>query len=98
LILLISKIIIVIDSRKAFPNAASYIYDIIDSEHFNENLPVIIACNKQDLKFAKAKNIVEGELTNEIENLKKFKQSTTLEDNTEQFGTLYVNTIIKVRI
>jgi len=87
---MIPYLLIIIPFRKGFPNAASYVYDIIDNEHFKESIPVIIACNKQDVKFAKASNIVENELVSEIENLKKFKQTTTLEDNTEQFGTLYV--------
>lgn len=86
-----SKIIILpIDSteKQSISTAAEYIYDILNSDQLDEDIPIIIACNKQDSKFPKSKKIIESELCNEIENIKQIKQKNNLEDSS-QFGTLF---------
>jgi signal recognition particle receptor subunit beta len=56
-------------------------------------VPIVIACNKQDLKFAKSKKIIESELKTEVENIKTIKQKNNIDD-TAQLGTLSVSLII----
>lgn len=63
-------------------------YDILNSDSYSDSIPLIIACNKQDLKFPKSKKILESDLTNEIENIKQTKQKNNLDDTT-QIGTLF---------
>ena len=64
----IQVLILMVDSsdKKSFPEAASYLYDVINAEHFNETLKVIIACNKNDLPLARSVQIVESELAQEM--------------------------------
>jgi signal recognition particle receptor subunit beta len=83
-------IIVFIDStdKESITRAADYLYDVINSEYFDEFTPIIIACNKQDLKFPKTKKIIESDLNNEIENVKQIKQKNNLEE-TSQMGTLF---------
>lgn len=74
--------------------AAEYIYDILNSDQFNESVPILIACNKQDNKFAKSRKIVENELGGEIENIKNIKQKNNLDEDAGQIGSLFVINII----
>jgi signal recognition particle receptor subunit beta len=86
-----AKIVVVfVDStdKESITRSADYLYDILNSEHFDEFTPIIIACNKQDLKFPKTKKIIEADLNNEIENVKLIKQKNNLED-TSQMGALF---------
>jgi signal recognition particle receptor subunit beta len=86
-----SKIIIVfLDSNEktSISSAAEYLYDILNNENFDETINIIIACNKQDLKFSKNKKIIESELNNELENIKTIKQKNNLEE-TSHMGALY---------
>lgn len=71
--------------------AAEYIYDILNSDQFSENVPILIACNKQDTKFPKSKKIVEMELNGEIENIKNIKQKNNLDEDAAQIGSLFVS-------
>lgn len=83
-------IIVFLDStdKPSIILAAEYIYDILNNEHFDESTPMVIVCNKQDLKFPKSKKIVESDLNQEIENIKQIKQKNNLEE-TSQMGTLF---------
>jgi signal recognition particle receptor subunit beta len=86
-----AKVVVVfVDStdKESITRSADYLYDILNSEHFDEFTPIIIACNKQDLKFPKTKKIIEADLNNEIENVKLIKQKNNLED-TSQMGALF---------
>ena len=83
-------IIVFLDSsdKESISRAAEYIYDILNNEQFDEMTPLIVACNKQDLKFPKSKKIIESDLNNEIENIKQIKQKNNLEE-TSQMGALF---------
>lgn len=69
---------------------AEYLYEILNNDQFNEDVPIVIACNKQDTKFPKSKKIVEMELNNEVENIKNIKQKNNLEEDASQIGSLFV--------
>ena len=83
-------LLIFIDStqKNSIIQAAEYLYDILNSDKYNEDLNLFVCCNKQDGGFPKSKKMVENELTKEIENLIKIKQKNNLEDK-EQIGTLF---------
>ena len=75
-------------SKNSIIQAAEYLYDILNSDKYNEELNLYVCCNKQDGGFPKSKKMIENELTKEIENLIKIKQKNNLEDK-EQIGTLF---------
>jgi len=52
--------------RKSITDSAEYFYDILNNDRLNEETPILVVCNKQDLNFAKAKKIIEADLTNEM--------------------------------
>jgi signal recognition particle receptor subunit beta len=86
-----SKIIITFldaTEKASISLAAEYLYDILNNENFDEMTPIIVACNKQDLKFPKSKKIVESDMANEIENIKQIRQKNNLEDSS-QIGALF---------
>jgi signal recognition particle receptor subunit beta len=84
-------IVVFLDStdKHSLAFAADYIYELLNSQNYDETIPIIIACNKQDLKFAKSKKIIESELKTEVDNIKNIKQKNNIED-TNQIGTLSV--------
>ena len=83
-------LLVFIDStqKNSIIQAAEYLYDILNSDKYNEDLILYVCCNKQDGGFPKSKKMIENELTKEIENLIKIKQKNNLEDK-EQIGTLF---------
>ena len=83
-------IVVFLDSsdKQSLAFAAEYIYEILNSQNYDETVPIVIACNKQDLKFAKSKKIVESELKSEVDNIKNIKQRNNIEDS--NIGTLSV--------
>jgi len=83
-------IVLLIDSndKDSIKQAGAYLYDILNNEQFDDTTPLIIACNKQDLKFPKSKKIIESDLNSEIESIKLMKQKNNLED-TSQMGALF---------
>jgi signal recognition particle receptor subunit beta len=83
-------IIVLIDSndKDSIKQAGAYLYDILNNEQLDDTTPLIIACNKQDLKFPKSKKIIESDLNSEIESIKQMKQKNNLEDTT-QMGALF---------
>ena len=48
----------------------------------------MIACNKQDLSFAKKATVVESELEKEIEEIRKVKRAVSQDDANEKVGYL----------
>ena len=54
-------IVVFLDStdKQSLALAADYIYEVLNSQNYDEAVPIIVACNKQDLKFAKSKKIIE---------------------------------------
>ena len=83
-------LLIFIDStqKNSIIQAAEYLYDILNSDKYNEDIKLIICCNKQDEGFPKSKKMIENELIKEIDNLIKIKQKNNLDDK-EQIGTLF---------
>ena len=85
-------LLLFIDSteKNSIVQAAEYLYDILNSDKLDDDLKLIIYCNKQDTGFPKSKKMIENELSKEIENLIKIKQKNNLEDK-EQIGILFQN-------
>ena len=83
-------LLLFIDStqKNSIIQAAEYLYDILNSDKYNEELIIYVCCNKQDGGFPKSKKMIENELIKEIENLIKIKQKNNLDDK-EQIGTLF---------
>ena len=74
--------------KNSIVQSSEYLYDILNSDKINDEINIIICCNKQDENFPKSKKMIENELNKEIENLIKIKQKNNLEEK-EQFGTLF---------
>ena len=83
-------LLVIIDStdKNSITQAAEYLYDILNSDKYTEDLNIYVCCNKQDAGFPKSKKMIENELTKEIDNLIKIKQKNNLDDK-EQIGTLF---------
>ena len=76
------------NEKQSISLASEYLYDILNSENFEDMVNIVVACNKQDLKFSKNKKLIESEISNEIENIKQIKQKNNLDDSST-LGTLY---------
>lgn len=76
------------NEKNSIVSASEYLYQILNSDKFNDEIPFVIVCNKQDESLPKGKKIIESELTNEVESLKVIKQKNNLED-TAQIGMLF---------
>lgn len=74
--------------KNSINQSAEYLYDLLNSDKYSEELNILICCNKQDCGFPKSKKMIENELSKELENLIKIKQKNNLEDK-EQIGTLF---------
>jgi signal recognition particle receptor subunit beta len=74
--------------KNSIVQSSEYLYDILNSDKFNDEINIIICCNKQDENFPKSKKMIENELEKEIDNLKNIKQKNNLDDNV-QIGTLF---------
>ena len=83
-------VLVFIDStqKNSIIQAAEYLYDLLNSDKYSEDIHLFICCNKQDGGFPKSKKMIENELNKEIENLIKIKQKNNLEEK-EQIGTLF---------
>ena len=72
-------IIILLDAKdkSKFAEAADILYDLLsDIEVIDQEIPILVICNKQDLAFAKNALQIERELTNEIEQIRKVRKAT----------------------
>lgn len=89
-------ILVFVDSSdsKSIQDATDYLYDIINNDNFDENSKLVIVCSKTDSKFSKSKNIIESELSKEIDSRKLMKQKNNLEESNDQNGKLFVRKII----
>ena len=75
--------------REKYGEAAEILYDIINKVTLlDHRVPVLIACNKQDLQFAKKATSIEVELEKEIEELRKVKRATQLDEANTKIGYL----------
>lgn len=73
-----NSVIIVIDSKDKdkLAEAADILYDVInDIDLATAGVPILIACNKQDLTFAKRGTQLERDLQIEIEQIKKVRRA-----------------------
>ena len=69
-----------IDSKdkNSFSDAANMLYEVLNNVNAVYNkLPLLVACNKQDLTFAKRSLELETELASEIEQIRKVRRATT---------------------
>jgi signal recognition particle receptor subunit beta len=63
--------------EKLFADAAELLYEILSNlTVLSDRVPILIACNKQDLQFAKKATMVEIDLEKEIEKLRKVRKAT----------------------
>ena len=72
-------IIITLDSKdkSKYGEAAEILYDILgDIDVISDKVPILIACNKQDLTFARNSLKLEKDLTNEIEQIRKVRMAS----------------------
>jgi signal recognition particle receptor subunit beta len=68
--------------REKFGEAAEILYEILNNlTVLSDHVPVMIACNKQDLQFAKKSTTVEAELEKEIEEFRKVRRATLVDDD-----------------
>ena len=83
-------ILLFVDSteRSSIVTAGEYLYDILNSDKFNVNVPFVIVCNKQDMNLPKNKKMIENNLATELENIKQIKQKNQLDDNA-QVGVMF---------
>ena len=90
----VAKMVLVfVDSSdsKSIQESSDFIYDILNNDNFDENSNLVIVCSKSDSKFSKSKNIIESELTKEIDSRKLIKQKNNLEESNDQNGKLFVS-------
>lgn len=79
-------------NREKFGEAAEILYEIFNNlTVLSDQVPIMIACNKQDLQFAKKATIIEVELEKEIEELRKVRKAT--QDDETKMG--YLETLKK---
>ena len=72
-------IVIILDSKdKAkYGEAAEILYDVLgDIDIISDEVPIFVACNKQDLAFAKNALKLEKDLVTEIEQIRKVRMAT----------------------
>lgn len=70
-------------------------YDVLNNiTVLSMQTPILVACNKQDLPFAKRAVLIESELEKEIEEFRKVKKATQGEDASEK-GIGYLETLKK---
>lgn len=63
--------------RDRFGEAAEILYEILNNlTVLSSKTKILVACNKQDLQFAKKAVSVEIELEKEIEEIRKVKKAT----------------------
>ena len=77
-------VVILLDAKDKgkFAEAADILYDLLsDIEIIDQEIPILVACNKQDLAFSKNALQIERELTNEIEQIRKVRKATQQQDH-----------------
>lgn len=64
-------------NRSKLGEAAEILYDVINNLNVLERrTAILVACNKQDLQFARKAMNVQNELEKEIEELRKVRKAT----------------------
>jgi signal recognition particle receptor subunit beta len=70
-----------------FMDAAELLYDILSNlTVLSEKTPILVACNKQDLQFARKATMVEIDLEKEMEKLRKVRKA--IQDESTKMGYL----------
>lgn len=60
-------------------------YEILNNlSVLSSKVPIAVACNKQDLQFAKKSTTLESELEKELEELRKVRKATLNDDDKEK--------------
>jgi signal recognition particle receptor subunit beta len=73
--------------REKYGEAAEILYEILNNiTVLSDRVPLLVACNKQDLQFAKKATVIESELECEIEELRKVRKAT--QDDPTKMGYL----------
>lgn len=97
-------IVLVVDSKdkEKLPEAAAILYDALsDIEIVTGNVPILVVCNKQDVVFAKRATIIERDLQQEIEQLRRVRKAVreqeqdgqSIVDNADQSGSGYLESL-----
>ena len=69
-------------SREKFGEAADILYEILNNlTVLSSKTLIVVACNKQDLQFAKKAALVESELEREIEEIRKVRRAHLVDDD-----------------
>jgi signal recognition particle receptor subunit beta len=79
-------IILVIDSkdRDRYGEAGEILFDLLNNTAvYEEDTPIVIVCNKQDLQFAKKSTVIEMDLEKEIDETKRVRLATRDDDERE---------------
>ena len=82
-------IILLVDSKDKdkYPEAAEILYEILNNiVVIGDHVSIMVACNKQDLQFAKKAVNIESELEKEIEELRRVRRAT--QDEHSKLGYL----------
>ena len=75
--------------RDKFGEAAEILYDILNNiTVLSDRVPILVACNKQDLQFSKKATSVEQEMEKEIEEIRMVRKVTQDVDANQQMGFL----------
>ena len=72
-------VILFVDSKNKpqLAEAAEMLYDMLNNENILEQrTPILIACNKQDLQFAKRATQIQTDMEKELEELRKVRRAT----------------------
>jgi signal recognition particle receptor subunit beta len=74
------SVVMMVDAKdkNTFKDAATTLYEVLNNVNaLSDSLPLLVACNKQDLTFAKRALDLEVELVSELEQIRKVRRATS---------------------
>lgn len=77
-------VILVVDSRDKdkISEAAEFLYDILSNNRLvKQRVPILVACNKQDLNLAKRAVQIEREFSTEFDAIRKVRKASREQEN-----------------
>lgn len=77
-------VILVVDSRDKdkISEAAEFLYDMLSNNRLvKQRVPILVACNKQDLNLAKRAVQIEREFTTEFDAIRKVRRASREQEN-----------------
>ena len=83
----VNAFILVVDSkdRTKLAESSELLYDVINNLNIlDRKVPILVACNKQDLQFSRKALIVQNEFEREIEEIRKVRRATQDDQDTDQ--------------